>query len=109
MGTSREKPHRRLEVVGFFVLTSSPRNGGRFGSGLALQSFGRSRSVGRRFGISIPAVSSYGGDDAIRPLSLASRTFVRCEPWFYKRLVVNAVRMLKTRYAVRHCACWIST
>src|SRR6266853_607239 len=88
MGTSREKPHRRLEVVGFFVLTSSPRNGGRIGSGLALQSFGRSRTVARRFGISIPAVSSYGGDDAIRYLKLASRTVVRRQPWFYQRLVV---------------------
>src|SRR5260370_36921297 len=109
MGMSRDNPHRRLQVVGCLVLTSSPRNGGRIGSGLALQSFGRSRTVARRFGISIPAVSSYGGDDAIRSLKLASRTVVRCEPWFYQRLVVNAGPMLKARYAVRDCECWIWT
>ena len=44
---SREKPHRRLKVVGFFFLTSSPRSGGRICSGLPLQSFDRSRNLAR--------------------------------------------------------------
>src|ERR1700694_1060856 len=44
---SREKPHRRLEVVGSFFLTSSPRSGGRICSGLALQNFDRSRNLAR--------------------------------------------------------------
>jgi hypothetical protein len=44
---SREKSYRRLKVVGFFFLTSSPRSGGRICSGLALQSFDRSRNLAR--------------------------------------------------------------